>query len=491
MKKIQYLLMGVGALLMAACQPSHYRTIYPNEAPEMTASMHEKEVLMGTDSVTIDVALSSKQCPLSQLTVQVIVGEAEYAHEIEKVTLRTPGNEYTNTLRVAVPFTSNMPDKSNIIVRLTAESVEGDKTQTQLSGCVAQRPEIPTLYLMPPTVGYTALGKGVQLDKTGEYTFGKEVSLPKSFKCLLATVGTKFGRVDYTKPVFGKVNGQIQLLGPAIVAEIAADAEAADNYAITLEYDQFESLTAITFDALAFEFSVEGKVVTPVEKLDVTTDLEEEPSYISSGSVRKNYHGAKVYFDQNSEVEITGVTDLSKACNYDWMEYLGGNKIKFLGEKAMYYVSYDFTNDYLIVEPLYDVALPDVMYLCGVGMAQPHQNADKATSGWGFDSPEQNFVGRQIEPKVYQFTVYMKNDAENEEHPGFGAVNFKFFHQHGWGGEESAVNYTQDCPAGMVIYSSEEESNVGNWWSSADLFEGVYRITLDMNKMVTKYEKVR
>ena len=460
----------------------------------MTASMQEKEVLMGTDSVTIDVEISSKECPLSQLTVQVIVGEAEYAHEIEKKVLRTEGKSYKNTLRVAVPFTSNMPDKSNVVVRLTAESVEGDKAQQQLSGCVANRPEIPTLYLMPPTVSYTVLGKGMQLDKTGEYTFGKTgLTLPKSFKCLLATVGTKFGRVDYSKPVFGMVNGQLQLLGPSIVEEIKEDADAANKYAIELVYDQYESLTALTFDALAFEFQVEGKVVTPVEKLDVMADLEEEPSYIASSSVRKNYRGAKVFFDKDSEVEISGVTDLSKAVNYDWMEYLGGNKIKFLGEKAMYYVSYDFTNDYLIVEPLYDVAKPEVMYLCGVGMAQPHQNAAAATSGWGFDSPEQNFVGRQVAPNVYQFTVYMKNEKENEEHPGFGDVNFKFFHQHGWGGEESAVNYKQVCPAGMVIYSSEEESNVGNWWSSADPFEGVYKITLDMNAtgMTTTYEKVR
>lgn len=484
--------MGLGVMLMAACQPDHYRTVYPNEKPTMTASMTETEVLMGTDSVTIDVAINSKQCPLSTLTVQVIVGEAEYAHEIEKVALRTEGYEYTNRLRVAVPFTANMPDQSNVVVRLTAESVEGDKTLQQLSGCVAKRPVIETLYLMPPTINYVGLGKGIQLDKTGEYTFGKTgLTLPKSFKCLLATVGTKFGRVDYSKPVFGMVNGQLQLLGPAIVEEIKADAEAADKYAITLEYDQYESLTALTFDALAFEFSVEGKVVTPVETLDVMTDLEDEAAYISSSSVRKLYRGAKIFFDKDSEVEITGVQDLSKAYDLNWMEYLGGNKVKFLGDKAMYYVSYDATNDYIVVEPLYDVAAPDAMYLCGVGMAQPHQNANAATSGWGFDSPNQNFVGRQIEPKVYQFTVYMNNDAENEEHPGFGAVNFKFFLQHGWGGEESAVNYTQNCPAGMVIYSSEEESNVGNWWSSADLFEGVYRITLDMNKMTTKYEKVR
>jgi len=143
-----------------------------------------------------------------------------------------------------------------------------------------------------------------------------------------------------------------------------------------------------------------------------------------------------------------------------------------------------------VVEPLYDLALPEVMYMCGVGMGQPSW-APNATSGWGFDSPNQNFVGRTVASKVYQFTVYMKNDAENESHPGFGAVNFKFFHQHGWGGEEAGVNYQQVCCDGMTILSSQEEGNVGNWWSSAAPFEGIYRITLDMNNMTTTYEHVR
>ena len=36
-----------------------------------------------------------------------------------------------------------------------------------------------------------------------------------------------------------------------------------------------------------------------------------------------------------------------------------------------------------------------------------------------------------------------------------------------------------------------EESNVGNWWASDAEFEGVYRITLDMNNMTNTYEKIK
>ena len=81
----------------------------------------------------------------------------------------------------------------------------------------------------------------------------------------------------------------------------------------------------------------------------------------------------------------------------------------------------------------------------------------------------------------------MKNTPD-EAHPGWGSVNFKFFHQHGWGGEEASTNYTI---TGLNIIASMEESNVGNWWASDAEFEGVYRITLDMNNMTNTYEKIK
>ena len=318
-------------------------------------------------------------------------------------------------------------------------------------------------------------------DETQGVFVAYDLKYPKSIQCLLAVTGTKFGRVDWNTPVFGMYKDKLTLI-------TREQFDAGEATAIILEDDRYETIDTIIFNPITFEVTIGGTIAMPVTALDVLTDLAEEPAYIASSSARKEYRGAKIFFDKDSEVEITGVTDLSKAYNLDWMEYLGGNKIKFLGDKGMYYLSYKEAEDYLVVEPLYELTEPDVMYLCGVGMGQPSWDPH-ATSGWGFDSPNQNFVGRLVAPKTYQFTVYMLNDAENTDHPGFGAVNFKFFHQHGWGGEETSLDYSQ---SGLNIVSSNEESNVGNWWSTSDpLFEGVYRVTLNKNTMTTSYEKVR
>ena len=477
MKKLIYI--SLAALMFAACQPEHFRTVYPEGQPEMTANMLTQSVLYGTDSVEFNVVINEKETPLSQLQVKVMVGLRVVASEM----LRTKDFHYEAQLKYAIPFGPNMPEGEDVKVYLTATNVEGTATNLILTGCTGHRPAMETMYVMPPTVQYAAIGKGKQMtyDAGKEAFVAYDLKYPKSIQCLLAVTGTKFGRVDWNTPVFGMLNGELTLI-------TKEQFEAEEASAIVLENDNFETIDTIIFNPVTFEVTIGGKVAMPVTAIDVQTDLADEPTYISSSSARKDYMGAKIFFDKDSEVEITGVTDLSKAYNLDWMEYLGGNKVKFLGDKGMYYLSYKKDEDYLVVEPLYDLTEPDVMYLCGVGMGQPSWTPN-ATSGWGFDSPNQNFVGRLIAPKTYQFTVYMLNDAENTDHPGFGSVNFKFFHQHGWGGEETALDYTQ---SGLNILSSSEESNVGNWWSSADpLFEGIYRITLDKNKMTTTYEKVR
>ena len=462
-------------LLCAACQPDSYRKVYPEGNPELTAQMLTPEVQYGQDSLAFSVEIKETQTPLSTLRVKVLVG----MNVIANTELRTPDYYYAQTLRFAVPFGPNMPEGEAVKVYLTATNVEGTTTDLILSDCIGHRPQIETLYIMPPTIDYTPLGKGKQMTLEDDHFAAYDLGYPKSMQCLLAVVGTKFGRVDWTYPVFGMLNGKLSLI-------TKEQFEAGEATAIILENDQVESIDTIIFDPLTFELTYGGKVAQPISALNVLTDLEEEPASIASSSVRKLYRGAKVFFAKDSEFSLTGVNDVAAACNYDYMEYQGGDKVKWLGETGMYNTYYHIAGDYIVIEPLADAVYPDVMWLCGVGMGQP-TSAPEVTSGWGFDSPNQNFAARTIAPKTYQFTVYMKNTSD-ADHPGWGSVNFKFFHQHGWGGEEASTNYTI---SGLNIIASMEESNVGNWWASDAEFEGVYRITLDMNNMTNTYEKIK
>lgn len=473
--KLKYILWCGIAMLLAACQPDNYRKVYPAGNPVVEARLLTPEVQFGQDTIAFSVTVSETQTPLSTLRVKVMVGVNMIASE----ELRTRNLHYADTLRYAVPFGANMPEGEQVKVYLTATNVEGTTTDYILSGCVGHRPAIETLYIMPPTIEYTALGKGKQMTQEDDRFVAYGLGYPKSMQCLLAVVGTKFGRVDWTHPVFGMLDGKLSLI-------TQAQFESGEATAITIEDDQVESIDTITFNPLTFALTYSGKVAQPVTSLDVMNDLAEEPASITSTSVRKLYRGAKVYFAKDSEFTLTGVQNVETACNYDYMEWLGGDKVKWLGETGMYNTYYHLAGDYIVIEPLADMVYPDAMWLCGVGMGQPTATPE-VTSGWGFDSPNQNFAARTVAPKIYQFTVYMKNTPD-AEHLGFGSVNFKFFHQHGWGGEEASTNYTI---SGLNIIASTEESNVGNWWSSDEEFEGIYRITLNMNNMTNTYEKIK
>ena len=92
-------------------------------------------------------------------------------------------------------------------------------------------------------------------------------------------------------------------------------------------------------------------------------------------------------------------------------------------------------------------------------------------------------------------TLYLLN-GDNADYDDYGSLNFKFFHQHGWGGEEAGNNYEM---IGLNIYGSPgitkldgtTDQEKGNWIAKTDPIDGIYRITLDLNKMTTTYEKVR
>lgn len=476
----------IGLMALTGCQQKQFREVFPEGNVQLQAQMLQESIVFG-DSVSFSVTIDETQTPLSTLQIKIVVGTNVVASE----QVRTKDYHYANTFTYAVPFGPNMEEGEAIKVLLTATNVEGTHSDLILDKCKGKRPAIETMYIMPPTIDYKLLGKGIKMDSISEYEFAAyDLGLPKSFQFLLATVGTKFGRVDYTKPVFGWDASQtIYPLQAEDIALIAADANAANNYAINLVDDRYQSIDTVVFNTLTFELSYGGKIATPIDALDVQADLEENPAYIASSAARATYRGAKIFFKKDKVFTLTGVSSVADAVNKDWMELVEGNQVRFLGETGMYYVSYKIDQDYLVVEPMYECTQvnDNIFWVCGAGLGQPSANPS-ITSGWGFDSPDQNLVCRMVADGVYQFTAYIDNkDAQEEAHPGFGTVNFRYFNQHGWGDVEIV---STDFELQLPLVASEEESNVGNWWMNSTPLEGIVRFTLDMNKKTTTWEKL-
>ena len=405
------------------------------------------------------------------------------------VVYATTQNPTTNNTKVMSgtgtgSFTCNLTDlQPNTTYYVRAYAI--NETGTAYGEEVTFTPKkliLETMYVMPPTIEYKPLGKGKQMTWDGEKFVAYDLGYPKSIECLLAVVGTKFGRVDWEQPVLGILNGKLSLI-------TEEQFKAGEATSIQLANDNLESIDTITFDPLTFELYFSGKVAQPVSALDVNADLAEVAG--------KNYRHAKIFFDPAIEVTISGVANIATAHNLDYMEVVNSNVVKFLGEKGMYEVYYLPTEDYIVVEPLKDAVYPNVMWMTGVGFGLPVAEP-KTQGGWGFDNLGQYIACRTVAPKVYQFTAYLKNGV-NADFATYGSLVFKFFHQKGWGGEESGGNYEQIGlpiqgvgPEGLTKLNGDTGAEAGNWIAATqEKFEGIYRITLDQNKFTTTYEKIR
>jgi hypothetical protein len=479
MKRIfQVLFLALIAIGYTACQPDSFREVFPKGDPQVTANMLTKDVNFGGGSISFEVTITEKETPLSTLAIKVIVGMNVIASE----EVRTPDLMFKDTFTYAIPFGPNMPEGEPVKVYLTATNVEGTTKDLILNDCIGHRPALETMYVMPPTIDYKPLGKGKQMTWNGEKFTAVDLSYPKSIECLLAVVGTKFGRVDWNYPVLGMLNGQLSLI-------TEEQFNAGEATPIVLANDNIESIDTITFDPLTFDLYFGGKVAQPVSALDVNVDLAEVAG--------KTYRYSKIFFDPTIEVTINGVSNMATAYNLDYMEVKSNNVVKFLGEKGMYDVYYLPEEDYIVVEPLKDAVYPNVMWMTGVGFGLPVA-APKTQGGWGFDNLGQYIACRTVAPKVYQFTAYMKNGV-NADFETYGSLNFKFFHQKGWGGEEVGGNYEQIGlpiqgvgPEGLTKVNGDMGAEAGNWIAATqEEFEGIYRITLDQNNFTTTYEKIR
>ncbi len=478
MKRIfQVLLLALIAIGYTACQPDSFREVFPEGNPVVEANVLSKSVInYGEDSISFSVKITETKTPLSTLSIKVIVGINVIANE----EVRTKDYEYSNTFTYAVPFGPNMPEGEPVQVYLTATNVEGTTTNLILNECIGHRPVIETLYVMPPKPSTKDRGK--QMAFEGDQFVLYDLGYPKTYECVLAVVGTKFGRIDWNYPVFGMLNGQISLI-------TEAQLESGEATTILLSNDQIETIDTIQFNPLTFDLYFSGKVAQPVSALDVNADLAEVAG--------KTYRHAKIFFDPTLEVTISGVNNIATAHNLDYMEVVNGNVVKFLGEKGMYEVYYLPAEDYIVVEPLKDAVYPNVMWMTGVGFGLP-TIAPKINTSWGFDNLGQYIACRTVAPKVYQFTAYLKNGV-NADFATHGSLNFKFFHQKGWGGEESGGNYEQIGlpiqgvgPEGLIKLNGDTGAEAGNWIANTqEEFEGIYRITLDQNNFTTTYEKIR
>lgn len=464
--KFKLLVLICVSLAYVACTNEDIVVRYPSSTPKIdTAMVTETQITYG-DSIHVKFAVSDKVAPLSTLLVKVVVNNEVVTSE----TIRTKGNASSVKRTYGVPFVKNRPDNAAVKIYVTETNVSGITKDSIFSTTIAKRPIFDNLYIVPD-FGQGTSTKLTLIDATNFIYKATGLPYTNSFSYKIATKVDKFKRIDWTGKVFGKVGDGIGLV---------------DTLGLSLPANDptLVSISTFTFDEYNFTATVGGKLLEPVKTLDMNVDLLLNPTSLNEPT---GFRGNNVYFGENVEVTLTGITGaLENSISPDYFQITGPNTAKFLGKTGLYKAYYLVSADYLYIEPQPTATSPDVLWICGAGFGRPQTPSPALTATpWNWNSPLEYAPCRPISAGVYQVTVYAKNELGTD---GFGTFNFKFFDQQGWtGSEETSTNYTVSLP----LVSRSDVNNVGNVSGSPTPFEGIYQITLNQNDKTIKTIKIK
>jgi hypothetical protein len=467
-KYIKFFVLISAAIGSWACTNEDIVVRYAASTPKIdTVTVKESQITYG-DSIHVKVVVSDKIAPLSTLLFRVVCNNEIVYTE----TIRTKGNAAGINRTIGVPFVANRPDNTPVKIYLSETNVSGSVRDSIVGTTIAKRPVITEYWLVPD--GTT---KGVKLNLTDAtnliynitgLTFGTTIN----YKIATKVKGT-FKKVDWSGLVFGKVGDGIGLIDSL--------SNVASSLSLTTTDATLVGISIFTFDALKFSVKVGGKLLEPVTTLDIIADLPLNPAALITNT---NFRGGNVYFGEGVEVTFSGITNLANNLSPDYFQVTGPTTAKFLGKTGLYKAYFLTTANYLYIEPQPEAIYPETMWICGQGFGRP-QTPYMTTGSWNWNSPLDYFPCRLFSPGIYQVTVYCNNTPTTKEN---GSLNFKFFHYRGWDhGEELSTKYTVSAP----LSASSVVGDVGNTVGlSSAPFEGVYKITLNMNDLTIKAQKM-
>jgi hypothetical protein len=468
MKNIVKSMLFIAIAFLFSCGEEELRVHYPYSLPAITnASVLETEVMYG-DSITVSAEVSDAVTPLSTLEIKIVVNDVV----VNKESVRTKGNSAAYSRRYQIPFGPYMPDGAAVEVHLSSINVEGNHTEQVIATTTGIRPAIPQMYLVLTTGGATKLNYS---DPENYIYSVQNLSFKNEIGFYLSEKISRFGNVDWTGKVFGKVNGELRLIQ-----------EGGDAY--TLKDLTLIGFNAVTLDLLNFTVTGEGEKLVPITQMDVTAfeTVQLTSTDHLNVATKESWGKSQLYFGKDSEITIAGMTNLANSLSPDFFEVTGTNTVKFLGETGVYTVYYLPSAGFVFLEQP-DAVYPDGLWFDGVGYGRP-QTPYQKTSSWNWNSPLEYIFCRKISPGVFQITLYVNHEENTLEEAWRYQFSAKFFHQRGWGDEVDARIYTI---ASSLLYAPTD-ADQGNFVGTSALTTaaGVYRFTIDTNSKSVKFEKM-
>ncbi|MBK5722068.1 DUF5125 domain-containing protein [Dysgonomonas sp. Marseille-P4677] len=429
MKKIIYLMFILaGFVFLNSCSDDDN---VPGN-PVMDIKTTFASALFG-DSLPFSVGVSDTDVPLSTLKAQLFYGE----EMVSEAVIRTKTNsEYAG--KIYVPYYANIPN-GTATLKLILQNIHFTITEKEYDLALT-RPDFPYLTLV-------AADKEYRMSRKSLYNYEFTEVLPMKV-------------AGYIKaPVMGE-NGNEITFG-------WEDKVVTEGSVTNIPFSNFPGEYTISFNTFSYEaspfiiaYAIDGVAMQRVDDNNYKLDLN---------------------LTKGQELEIGGIENFSDWwIDPDFFTKNADGKLVFVPMDGSYRITANFEKEYLTVEVLKDGNLASLqadgsgaIWIIGNGVGKPSVSGNEV--GWDTNKA---LCLIPIGNKKYQISFVAGSTIKEDD------INFKFFHQKGWGGEfkNDAISTTSDL---IFVGDGKNGRDAGNLGLAKDvtLVKGaIYVFTVDLSE---------
>lgn len=437
MKKIKYWILSIVVLSVAFSCTDEITEIEPEGNPVLVVENQFANVHFG-DELPF-VASVTDEIPLSTLTAILYFGE----EEVSRTTIRTKENgEYSGT--ISVPFLKDIPDGTAtlefVLVNTTLKKV------TQSFDVPITRAAYPYLILVTENSSYPMLPTGQPNEYAAREAF-PSTDLPAYIKT--PAVDAKGREI-----VFGWEAGTVM---EGVTTFIPFVSPVAGTFAVTFNTKTYQA-------GPFFEILFNGQIMHMVDKSNYEIDVD---------------------MTQGQDIKVEGLEDIANWwIDADFFDQKAAGEFKFVPITGKYRISANLPLKYFRVEVLQGGSPASLkadgtgaIWIIGQNIGKP--SVQDREVGW---EPSRALCMAPVGNKKYQITVQGGRTINTD------VINFKFFHQKGWGGEFGSATLSSNSDLIFVGDGSNGRDN-GNLGLLPDvvLEEGaIYVIVVDVTAGIDK-----
>lgn len=382
MKKSIYLALALaGMLSMNSCKDDDF---LPGN-PIMDMRTETADAFFG-DSLSFIVKASDVDVPLSTLKAQLFYGEEKVSETV--IRTKVSGEDYTG--KIYVPFLKEIPDGSATL-KYILQNINFTTSEREVKVAL-KRADYPSLTLV------TDNGTEYTMERTGLYQYSATADFPQEVKGYIKT------------PKAGPYSN-----------EVTFGWESAKMVQGSISFATFSSpgtgAYSITFNTYTYEASPFVKLLLNGDEMEVIDN--------------DNYR-IDLTLAQGQKLAFEGVPDYDDWwIDPDFFKKEDNGELTFLPIGGSYRITANVKNRYFIVQALNNGELATLqsdgtgaIWVIGNGVGKPSLAAKEV--GW---TTENGLCMSQVEAKKYQITLVAGRTVKADN------IDFKFFHQQGWGGE--------------------------------------------------------